>query len=385
MIVFRRTAEKINGSVMGKPFSLPYTEETYNALADMRASGEYDVESILNLEKESRFTSVATACEYITFNPKTEEFFLSLDGATYANPVPTGLAKKLVEAYDKEIDMMPVIKATVRILSNPRYTPEMGELFGEYITSTTVDKKAYNENLEAGMSEDAAKAAATYDDISITQEGLLATYKVVNLSESLWALEERESPEGGTYQEKVRVARYPHTTIIDPNTGDVTVGGPEYPDNVEDLVFEPSIIDRDYGHDFFCGEELSYIYQVGKQALLPEEAPRNLRNTFGGGGLYSGGLTYIDTYSNDGNYTLVCLVNPSDILSFQSEGSALRTNALFPYGVWDFESLQRGSYHSADYDTMSSERISAEIEALNKAAVEIAQEMREEASIKIYK
>ena len=123
------------------------------------------------------------------------------------------------------------------------------------------------------------------------------------------------------------------------------------------MVFTPAIYT--WGDKFFSGTTLGYVYKVGEVQYLPEGATRNLNNTFGGGGLYTGGLNYIKGYRRPNNEVLTCLINPGDILSFQSEGSAIRVDALFPNNVWGSDVQLKGKYHSSDYDEMSTERLEA--------------------------
>jgi hypothetical protein len=189
----------------------------------------------------------------------------------------------------------------------------------------------------------------------------LATYKVANIVTWEYVMEEDDK---GNFT-KVKRNKYKNDPDqLDPATGEVLKkGGFKRPEFKEDLVFTPAI--WNCGHKFYSGDKLGYVYEVGNIQHLPKGAPRNLRNTGGGGGLYIGGLHYIEGYRSSGSHVLTCFVNPVDILSFQSDGHAIRVDALMPNNVWDESIPLKGTYHSSEYGKTSTARV----EALIKAAV----------------
>lgn len=358
MITFRKLEKLIVGTAEGKPFNLPRTEDNIKALEELKVNdGSY--KDVMKIVDGSYKTEVASTNKYLTFNPMTNEYFLTLDNKRSKHPIPEKLVEFIETSYDKDIDFMPVVKAWARLLANPRYNKAMGDYFEQYISTLYVDHEMKQKLMdEHEMSAEAATAAATYQDIAITSEGLLATYKVADLVtwmyEMVW---DEEAGEAGEFIKKKKNRLAPKAPVLDPTTGEVVEeGGWEKPEFKEDLVFTPAIYKS--GDKFFSNNKLGYEYIIGQIQSLPVNAKRNLKNTFGGGGLYSGGLGYIETYRNEGTHVLTCFVNPSDILSFQDEGQAFRTDALMPNNVWDeADSKLRGMYHSSTYAELSDARL----------------------------
>lgn len=354
MILFRKLENTIVGTVNGKPFNVTRTPETETEIQTFADSGA-DETAVLDYCKAQRNKAIAGSNEYLVFNPMTKEYFLKVEKFTSKHPIPGNLVKYIEESYDKGIDFMPILKAWARLLANPRYNSEMGKFFDLYLGTTYVDKEMAKQLvLDEGYTVEAAEALSTYPDISITQEGLLATYKVAEIVTWEYKMEWNEDTEAF---EKVKKLKYEQIAPeLDPVTGEILKAASYVkPKFKEDFVFTPAI--HKNGDKFYSDNVLGYVYQVGKIQRLPANAVRNLNNTFGGGGLYSGGLKYIENYKGEGSHILTCFVNPGDILSFQSEGHAFRTDALFPNNVWDEDVALKSIYHSSDYDKLSSERL----------------------------
>jgi hypothetical protein len=354
MITFRKLENTITGSVSGKPFNITRTDESIAWLEKAVAENTPDAE-VFEFIAKSRLGEVAGSNKYLIFSPVTNEYFLTFEGFRSKQAIPKRLVNIINESHDKNIDFMPVLKAWARLLTNPRYTPQMGEFFSFYLEATFTDTKAAAKLIEEeDIEESVAMNMCTYQDISITKEGMLVTYKVADIVD--WEYLMVHDEENDTYK---KVMKKKYKTIpakLDPTTGEV-LEAESYvkPDHLEDYLFTPAICRS--GDKFFSGSKLGYVYEVGKMQHLPKKALRNLNHTFGGGGLYTGGLQYIESYSQQNNATLVCFVNPSDILSFQSEGRAFRTDAIFPNNVWDLDVPLKGIYHSSTYETMSNDRL----------------------------
>ena len=371
MITFRSLEHKIIGTVDGKPFNVANTEENLNTLRGMQKE-DASLKEVLEFAKNAMKQEVAGSCEYLIFNPITGEYYLAIGKFRSSHAIPKYLVKFIEDSFAKEIDFMPVIKAWARLLgSNPRYNAEMANNFNIYINTTYLDVIERDRLMgEDEFTMDAATEAATYQDIAITQEGMLATYKVADIITWQYMMEKQED---GSFKKvkNDKLERVP--AVLDPNTGEELE--PERfkkPATLEEYQFTPCITKN--GDRFFSGNTIGYVYEVGKVQRLPKNAKRNLQNTYGGGGLYSGGLKYIENYKNSGSHILTCFVDPADILSFQGEGHALRTDALMPYNVWDEDAPLSGKYHSSDYGKTSSERI----EAIIKAAITQATSVRDE-------
>jgi len=370
MITYRKLQNTIAGVVDGKPFNMARTPENEAFLVNAQAENMPE-KDVLDYVKSSRSNEIALSNKYLVFRPATDEYFLAFDGYRSKIAIPEVLRVKIEDSYDKDIDFMPIIKSWALLLSNPRYTPTMAKYFAKYLSTTYTDRAEVRRLMtEEDYTREAATALATYQDIAITQEGLMATYKVAEIVTWEYIMELQED---GTYEKVKRDSLNRIAATIDPVTGEELE--PEKfqkPDTKEEFIFTPAICK--HGHKFYSGDKIGYIYQVGKMQYLPEEAPRNLNNTFGGGGLYIGGLNYVDGYRSQGSHVLTCFASPIDILSFQDDGHAIRVDALMPNNVWDEEAKLSGIYHSSDYGKMSEERVDDLIKAATEKGVSILED-----------
>lgn len=370
-LLFRKLEKAIAGTITGKPFNLAKTDANIEFLETAKTEG-FSTEKVLEYVKGSRSNEIAMTNKYLVFIPATDEYFLAIDGHRSKVAIPRVLREIIEKSYDKDIDFMPVVKAWARLLANPRYTDTMARFFATYLETTHTDRAEVAFLMrEEEYSEAAAQVLATYQDIAITQEGLLATYKVADIVTWEYVMEIQEDK---TYKKvkNDRLCRIP--AVLDSITGEVLEEEQfARPDTKEEFLFTPAIMKR--GHKFYSGDKIGYVYQIGKQQWLPEEAPRNLSNTFGGGGLYIGGLNYVENYKGCGSHVLTCFANPGDILSFQSEGTAIRVDALMPNNVWDEDdSKLAGTYHSSNYGQLSEDRLEELIRVATEKGIDIAKE-----------
>ena len=358
MLIVRRTKDRIILSFNGKPFTLPKTDETLakvGAMEEADENGTLTVDDIVGYVSTAKSQTIAGSNKYLLFNPGTQEYFLTVDDKVSKHAIPSHLVDFIEESFDKDVDFMPIVKAWARFLSNPRYDAKKADYFNEYLNATFTDKEEVERLMEEeDFTRDAAISLATYQDLAITKEGLLATYKVARIVEKEWAVKwDEEAQEYVKYKKPLTDMVPP---VIDPVTGKIKEEAKfKEPEFKEDYVFTPAICTN--GDEFYSDQVLGYVYKVGEMQWLPEDAKRNLSNTFGGGGLYSGGLAYVDGYKHMGSHVLTCFINPADILSFQDEGRALRTDALMPNNILDNDVKMKSIYHSSDYDKMSTERL----------------------------
>jgi hypothetical protein len=373
MINYRKLESTITGAVGGKPFNITRTDEAIAYLEAAIVAGTSDTEVMAWIEG-ARVGEVAGTNEYLVFSPLTGEYFLKFEGFRSEKAIPQVLVDIINESHDKDIDFMPILKAWARLLTNPRYTDEMGRWFATYLQATYTDEAAANKLVkEKDLDYAIAQKMCTYQDISISKEGLLVTYKVADIVDWEYLLEHDEENDSYKTIMKKKYKVVPQT--IDSVSGEiVTKAGYIKPDFLEDYLFTPAI--HKNGDKFYSNQKLGYVYEVGKMQSLPKKAKRNLSNTFGGGGLYTGGLEYISNYNSPERAVLVCFVNPGDIISFQSEGQAIRTDAIFPNNVWDLDVQLKSIYHSSEYDTLSSARLNELMaDAVNEGVV-LADEQR---------
>lgn len=379
MLIYRKFDKVITGTAWGKPFNLPRIEESEKFLEELKKnednlSPDEIKDKLSEFLNVSRGVTVASKVKYLVYNPSTDMYYLQLDGKISKYPLPQYIAESIEEQVEAGGDFIPLIKAWARLLNNPRINSDMVDFFDTYINTTYTDVEEAEKFKEAGYSEDEAMNLATYSDLAITQEGLLATYKVVDIVD--WKFKMEYNDETFTW-EKVRVPRYEQAPpVVDETTGEILEDGKlKYPEYKEDILFTPSIYK--YGDKFYSGDKLGYVYQVGKIHSLPKNALRNLRNTFGGGGLYTGGLNYIKNYKQDDNIILLSFVDPANILSFQDEGNAIRTDAMFVYDALFEGTKLKGKYHSSEYAKLSEEALEQLItDAINANHIDDVSEFR---------
>ena len=373
-IICNRKNDRLTGAIEGTPFNIIYTDELFADLKTISArlgqSKSKEVYNSIVSEAEKLVdvdfgVEVAAANGYLMFNVNKGTYHLVSNKGTNKeviseDPIPQSLADRIVETHEEGGDFMPLLMAWRRFITREGRKPKDTALFANYITSMFVDKEAKLKHLENGMTEEAATELATFNDLAVTTFGMLATYKVVERVKKIYKLTKGE--DGKTV--KKLVDAFPSKEEIDEVTGEITKteGQPKF---LEEITFKPAIYT--IGDKFFCGEKLAYMYKIGKEAVLPEDAKRNHNNTFGGGGLYAGGLGYIDTYKHDDREVLTCFIDPSEIISFQDEGQAFRTNRMFINGAMDIEGDTQGMYFVSDYSKESDLRIK---ERFEKAIVE---------------
>jgi hypothetical protein len=374
MILVNRKNDRLTGSINSVPYSIPYdkdVEETLKVLSDRlklckdRETFNAVIEDAKKAIQIDFKAEVAAANGYLKYR-KDGHYYLVVnkgeDNETVSDiPLPKALSDRIIQSYEEKSDFMPIILAWQRFLAkqliletkkpNGFDLKHNCELFANYITAMYVDKEKAELLMESdGVSQEVANELATFNDIAITNFGILVTYKVVDEIEEIWSLE--KDKDGNDI--KVKKPIFTPSKKIDPISGkvDVTKGKADFAEN---RVFTPAI--HKSGDKFFCGEDLSYMYKVGKMHVLPEDAVRNYQNTFGGGGLYAGGLNYIEGYRSNHNVTLTCFIDPFDIISFQDDGRAFRTDGMFINGILNDETELQGMYFDSDFAAASDEVI----------------------------
>ena len=296
-LIVNRKNDRVTGSIKGEPFNIAYYEDVYSELkllmgrieaCDSKKEYETLLESATLLTTVDFRAEVAAANGFLKYKPNVGTYHLVLNKGTKKEivssiPIPEALSSMIIESYEEGNDYMPLILAWARFIAPDEKgkvkTAEDIAYFAHYLSAEFVDHaKAEKLMKEEGLTQEVAEQMCTYQDIAVTTYGILATYKVADRVKKIWKLE--KDKDGKT--QKVQVDAFPGKETIDPLTGEITKeeGKPEY---LEELMFTPSI--HKNGHKFYAGDELGYVYRIGKEAVLPEEAPRNFSNTFGGGGL----------------------------------------------------------------------------------------------------
>lgn len=365
------TVNQINNAISGvigtEKYNIPYTKEAYDALVGYEtefadATSMEDAKAIIELA-QAVLTSVSTEAsqtkfgDYLVRDDKSNKFFLKLGDKVSSKALPTALVEMLVEALEKEMSIEPYVKCWAWFLKNPHYSDSKAQYFAKYITTKFVDKAKYKEAVEDGFDHEQALAKATFNDVSITKNGLLSTYKYAQIVK--WKYDAATGD---------RIDRF--ESSYDEETGVRTV---KLPENAEDYTLMPPIMGEG-GDAYYAGDALGHRIVVGATHRLPKEATRNTRDgSAGGGGLHLGGLKYIENYGHGDRVLLNCFVNPMHIFGFTDNGDgAIRTDGYYVHSACF--APNRGFYNESNYlaqnkaewETMLAEIIVAREEIVKK-------------------
>lgn len=264
--------ERLNGSLNGKAFNVPFTKDLYDKLKDSAKSletieevSDFDAwtESVQSiLDGTDQGDVITSACQDLMVDNATGKYYLIADGKTSKVAVPQRLVDVILESVEKEIDATPIIKAWTKFLRNVNFTEAKAELFAQYITALTVDSDELNKLIEdEGYTYDKAVDRATYNDVAITQEGLIVTKKYAKLLTEGWTIDKETN-------KAVKTPLFVTTKSVDQFSGEVTEKT-DMPEFAEELTFEPPMQARS-GNAFSChgiGEDepkLDHVVRVGK-------------------------------------------------------------------------------------------------------------------------
>ncbi len=386
MLIFNVTGsvdadQRITGVIDNNKFNIAYSKEVYDDLQALQK----DLESIEEIEAYESWTEkvktrlleidnedvITKACDDLVLDNKTGNYYIQVDDKTSKHPVPTALVEVILESVEKEIDPTPIVKAWIRFLRNPNFTPSKAELFAEYITAIIIDYDEVEElTNEEGYVYEKAIERAKYRDVTITNEGLIVAKKYAQLLTEGWVID----PETN---EAVLKSLYKNTKSVDKFSGEVSEEI-DYPEFSEELTFEPPIMGTG-GNKFLCGEIEGHIIKVG---MKHELASWDMVNTDDSRsclpGLHVGGLQYVSHYSGLNSQLLDCFVDPMDIGAicgmgvFDNSDGAIRVKSYFIYKAT--EGRTKGIYHSSTYAKMKDE----EWDDFKQAAIEEANKVQAE-------
>jgi len=346
MITANRVKDNITGVCNGKAYITTYSDEKYSKMLELigKLPQVTTIEGFNALVTEFNVLTANDYSEtiehmtpYLHINKATGQFFLYKDGVLGKHAIPGAFVQRIVKAVETKNDVTPVIKGLVRFMRNPNYSHEKCLRFANYLNTTYVDPELKKQLITAGATEAYAKEQATMFQTSLTQEGLLNSYKVSNELTEKFVVDNKEE---GTIK---LVERRDWT--VDENSGLKSYIDPEY---VEDRVFQPAVM-RNGGDAFFCGDKLGHIIKVGHVHMLESwELVDCNDHASCVPGLHIGNLDYIRGYQNDGTVTHNIFVDPMDIGAITDDGSgALRVRRYFVHST--FKAVNRGYYNSSSY------------------------------------
>lgn len=369
----------IVGTIDGEKYNVPYSDELLKTLKDKQAvyetlgtSEEYEawvltVQDIL-FSADNATDTITDVCKDLVKDAKTGNYYVTHTddkGIVHTSkiPVPDRLVNTILESVDKNLDPTPVIKAWVRFMRNPNFTPAKAERFANYITALVIDdEEAERLEMEEGFTRSQAEARATYNDVMLTTEGLVVCKKYAQLLTEGWFIDAETN-------KAVRKPLYPkQDDTIDVQTGVITVGETIFPEFNEELMFQPPVMGTG-GDEFFCGDRAGHLIKVGQKHALESWNQVNTNdNTNCVKGLHIGGISYVSSYKGLNCQLLDCFVDPSEIgaicdLSASSDG-AIRVREYFVYGATTGKN--KGLYHSSRYAAIKD----SEWEAFKAAAID---------------
>lgn len=335
------------GSIKMERFNVPFDKNLYDELMvlsnkskKVTTSEEYDAimdEATAKLT-DDRKSEIETACKDIiklkgNYHIKgvTEEGELKIS----KYKIPESFVMKITEAIEKGIDATPLVKAWILFMRNEPARKgdfnKKAKLFCNYVTSTIVDRADKLKFIEEGYSVQMAEEMATYNDVAVTDEGLICCYKYAELITKMWEVDQETN-------KVVLVDKFKVTKTVDPNGDGTPVIKQKLPKFADDAAIEflPPIMGKS-GDAFFCDDTLGHTMKVGSMIALDSWDKVDCNdNRCGCPGLHVGGRAYVNGYAGRFNQLLECFVSPSDMGAFvdlERGDGAIRCRRYFVYGA----------------------------------------------------
>lgn len=295
-------------------------------------------------------------------NPKTGKYHVKFEDKMSKKPIHKFFVNKMIEANDKDLDPKPWLIFWVRLMRNELFRKDEAKVENivRYLEKQHIDEEKKTALLEEGYSADVATFKATFDQVSITEEGILATFKYVRLRNKKFVVEKDEKT---GEQNVVEKDKYERKLVINEDTGEIISDKLDIPEHVEELKFAPPIM-GDSGDAFTCRDlddvtekpTTGHIVQVGKvhELLKGFDAVNCDDSSAGVRGLHTGGYMYVQGFGGKTDYLIDCLIAPEDIgavcdIRYDREG-AVRSKRYMAVGA-TFQ-VSKGMYHPSNYAKM---------------------------------
>jgi len=388
----------LTGLIGETPYSVKETEDVKNALVDAHndINNAETMDEVKAIQKaitkiidEAEVASSAAGLKEILaddlyLDSKSENYYIKYKDKVSTIPVHKFFVDKMMEAADKDLSPKPWLIFWVRMMRNDLYASNSGKVqhLIDYLSAKYVDEANEDRLIEAGYSPNVAQQLSTFDQISITEQGILAAFKYVRLMDTKFVV--KKNDETGE-QTIVEVDRYERKLEVDEDTGEVTKDELDLPDYAEDFRFAPPIMGNS-GDEFSCrslGEEEGtnggHVVKVGKVHELGAGFSQVNTNDDQAGvkGLHLGGYYYVQGFGGRTDYLVDCLVAPEDIgavadLRFNSEGAIRCRRYMVTGGHFQ---VSRGMYHPSKYaEMLEKEWDEAKIEAIDNLKSYIQEE-----------
>ena len=374
MVSINVIGDIISGSLNGIPFGVTFSQELYDKMAVLaeKANTCSSVEELNKIIEEFKPLTVEDVkghtesfSPYLYVDNKTGNYHLKHNNVISSVPLPSALVERIKYSIEKKIDINPLIKCWVRWLRNP-FVKTKGTNFSERFFNF-IDIKFTNSELinklmeEKGYSEDVATKMATAYSVKVTNEGLIACYKVSEELTTRYKLDEKG--------EKVAYNVYSTgAKSIDPLSGLITYEKVELKN--EDRLFRPAV-QKDGGDAFYCEgangfKDAGHYVRVGWVIRLPDWSYVNTDDYVScKAGLHVGGLDYIRNYQNEGTCTHDVFIAPNHIGAIPDDSTgAIRGIQYFV--ATEFSGVNGSLYHSSKYAALTDEQWSKEREQIVK-------------------
>jgi len=391
--------EYLTGKIGKETYSVKYTDELRDSLtgqskaynkAKTHAEAKEILEATLTDIKSAKSTDTNSLTEVLkgdlSYDEKKHTYHVISKGKTGKKPVHQFFVDRMIEANDKGISPKPWLIFWVRLMRNTLYVhnPKKVATMVKYLKAQYVDREAITKLMEdEGYSEGVARELATFDQINITEEGILAAFKYVALIDQKYTVEKDENGE----QVIKKVNKYERKLEVDEVTGEITKDELDLPEAAEEFLFEPPCM-RQSGDPFTSKDiddasekpALAHTIQVGKIHELTTGFGQVNTNDdqWGCKGLHLGGYYYVQNFGGKSSYMVDCLVAPEDIgavadIDRHDGDGAIRCRRYMVTG--GHFAVSRGMYHPSDYakllDNEWEEMKNQVIAELNKQKQEI--------------
>lgn len=328
LLTVNKQKNVLSGLIGNTKYSIEYNSEIHQELLAL----ENRYESATSMEQVKQIIEEAQKVldgignspvmkqlgEYLVHDVKSDKYFLQSNGVKSSIALPQVLVDRIIEAIEKEIDFLPMVKAWMWFLKNKNFSLAKAHKFAKYITTRYVDYELKAKLIDEGYSEEKAKEMATFTDVAITKNGLIQTYKYVSIKYKKF------NSTSGDQDDRYAVT-------YDEETGEAKVNLPEW---AEEYYLIPPVM-GDSGDAFYAGEDLGHRVVVGKVHELKDWSQVNCDDrTSCVKGLHLGGRAYIQGYGGKTNLLLNCFVNPMHIGAFTDDGSgAIRVKSYFVHSA----------------------------------------------------
>lgn len=278
-IIKTAKVKTISGTVGTDKFSCNYSDEILEQLKEK----QNEFESIKEVEAyEIWVAQVKEIVESKIQNPLEESavediYFNSVKGTYHLKgknkiskiAIPELLIQKMFDAKDKGLSVIPLVKAWARFLRNPNFSEHKAYLFSKYITAEIIDTDMVDKLVEEeGYTFEAAVARSRFNEVTITNQGLIQTRKYVTLVTEGYEVNEKN--------EVVKVPLFKTTKTVDKISG-VVSEVTDTPEFSEEFYFLPAVQGTG-GDAFMCNGNLGHTLQVGHEVYLEKWSQIDVRD-----------------------------------------------------------------------------------------------------------